>query len=109
MSEIAKALMFRAIEVAGDSINMSAKDRAAAGRNDLDYGAVLGRQSIVERWGWVPNFSVLYSLRTEHISSKGTVAAPREPDAEKLRFAYDLFQLGGRPCVKLLVQATGQG
>ena len=106
LDEIAKALLFRGVAVAGDQIGLSQANRGGAARNTLDYGTVLGWQQLNQNWPWVHYFGSLHGLRTEHIASRGTVGAPPDRTAEDLTTAYSFFRLGARECCDLLLRAV---
>lgn len=102
LDEVAKALLFRAIEVAGDEVGVGAGNQAKAARNELDYGDVLGWQQLTQKWRPVRNFGALHELRTAHIAERGSVAPPPERTADDLSMAYSLFGLGARHCCETL-------
>lgn len=108
LDEIAKALLFRAIEVAGDQAGISDRRRALAATNALDYGDVLSWQQLNQSWRWVHNFGSLHELRTEHIAPRGRVAPSPDRTDEELRIAYSLFELGAKPCCDLIVETVGR-
>jgi len=103
LDEIAKALLFRAMEVAGDQVGVSKEDRAKAATNALDYGSVLVRQQLNQKWTWVHYFGSLHGLRTAHIAARGTVSVPPERTPEDLSTAYSFLKLGARECCQILL------
>jgi hypothetical protein len=109
LDEIAKALLFRAIELAGGQVGVNETKRTRAATNDLDYGDVLGWQQVNQNWRWVHNFGSLHELRTEHIAARRSVAPPPERTDEDLKTAYTLFKLGARPCCDLIAEFAGHG
>ena len=106
LDEIAKALLFRTVDIAGDELALSQGNRAKVATNSVDYGTVLGWQQVNQRWTWVHNFGALHGHRTEHIASRGTIGVPPDRDAEDLATAYSLFRLGARECCDLLLKAV---
>ncbi len=105
LNEIAKALLFRALELDGASIGFAQNDIQAVASNNLDYGAVVARQQVLERWRWVRHLAALYELRTAHIVPKGKVQPVPTPTPEDWRTASSLFQRGAGECCKLILGA----
>lgn len=106
LNEVAKALLYRAIELAGTSIGIKQGDVVAAASNELDYGAVVARQQILDKWRWVRHLSALYELRTEHIATRGKVEAPAKRTPEDWPLAKNLFKLGVGECCMLILEAS---
>ncbi|MDP2859167.1 MAG: hypothetical protein Q8P50_14480 [Bacillota bacterium] len=109
LDEIAKALLFRAIELAGNEIGIKERNQMLAGTNALDYGDVLGWQQVNQQWRWVHNFGSLHELRTVHIAARGSVAPPPERTDQDLKIAYAFFRLGAQSCCDLIVESVGRG
>lgn len=109
LSEVGRALLFRALEIAGDQIGLSKADQAKAATNSLEYGEVVRRQQIAQNWPWVSYFASLHGLRTEHIAPRGRIQAPPARTADDLENAYAFFRLGAHPCCQLLMKAVTAG
>lgn len=109
LGEIGKALLFRAIEVAGEQIGIKPVNRAKAAANELDYGDALNWQQINESWPWVHNFAALHGLRTEHIAARGSLTPPPDRTPDDLGTAYSFFQLGAQHCCDLLARTVAPG
>ncbi len=108
LDEVAKALLYRAIELAGDQAAIKEGNRAKAATNDLEYGSVLGWQTLNQVWPWVHNLGALHQLRTEHIAARGTVAPPPVRSSDDLTTARSFFKLGTAPCCELIRKCVTQ-
>jgi hypothetical protein len=109
LDEIAKALVFRAVEIAGDQIGIDERKRAKAATNDLDYGVVLNWQQLSQGWSWIHYFGSLHDLRTEHIAARGSVTPPPVRTDDDLATAYSFFKLGAQRCCDLLARTVAPG
>ncbi len=105
LNEVAKALLFRAIELAGGDIGIKQPDIVAAATNSLDYGSVVGRQHLQDNWRWVRHLAALYELRTEHIAKKGRVEAPAERTPQDWIVAQRLFKLAAGECCRVILES----
>jgi hypothetical protein len=105
LNEVAKALLFRAIELSGASIGIKQPDIVAAATNNLDYGSVVGRQHLQDNWRWVRHLAALYELRTEHIATKGKLEVPAERTTEDWTVAQRLFKLGTGECCRVILES----
>lgn len=102
LDEVAKALLYRAIELVGDQAQVKDGNRAKAATNSLDYGNVLGWQTITHSWPWVHHLGSLHQLRTEHIAERGTVKPPPDRASDDFKTALSFFRLGANPCCELI-------
>jgi len=94
LSEVAKVVLFRAIDVAGDSLPLSQKNREKVRANTADYGEVLGWLQKSQNWPGISSLAALYDLRTEHVTPKGSHTPNPERGPDDYNRAEWLFQRG---------------
>lgn len=102
LGEVAKILLYRAIELAGTDAGLGSNLVSGASGNRLDFGNVVGRQELLNTWGWVHHFAALYNLRTEHITQRGSQATPPKRERGDLEHALRLFRDGAAVCCDVI-------
>jgi hypothetical protein len=106
VDEVAKILLFRAIEVAGDDSGLGEKVVAKVAANAIDYGAVLGMQQFGQTWKWSSFFESLHELRDVHVTPKGSKEPKPAKEAKDWTTALSLFRLGGRHAASLIASRS---
>lgn len=105
LSEVAKCLLFRSVEVAGSTITLKPAYIAQISSNAIDYGAVLADANLLRQWRWVNSFVSLYGLRTEHLASKGSLTPAAVRSQDDLTAAMVLFREGSKECLAAIRSA----
>ncbi len=103
LGEVAKVVLYRAVELAEEDSGLGPKDLAAVVGNTANFGAILGRQSLTDKWRWVKQFAALYEMRTEHLSEQGSHEPYQRPGPEDLATAQNLFGRGLRGAAHVIV------
>jgi hypothetical protein len=105
LNEVAKILLFRAIDVAGADIPLSDKIRVQAATNNLDYGSALGMQQLMQSWPWAHHFASLYQLRTEHLAPKGSHEPHTVAQVSEWNTAQSLFRSESERSLNVVMKA----
>jgi hypothetical protein len=94
LSEVARVVLFRAIDVAGDDLALGKTNREKVRANAVDYGEVLSWLQKNESWPEIVSLAALYDLRTEHVTPKGSHAPHPQSESEDYDHAERLFRRG---------------
>lgn len=104
LSEVAKVLLYRALEVAGTAEGISDKLVGGATANTLAFGTALGTQQFLQTWPWVHHFASLYNQRTEHLVAQGSTETSPKKERPDYEYALRLFRGGATLCCALIAQ-----
>lgn len=107
LGEVAKVILYRAIELGDESLVGPRLHTQVAG-NTADFGRVLNTQQLTQNWPWVHHLAALYDMRTEHLTGHGSHETPREQDSEDFALALRLFRNGAGPCCLQILDLDSQ-
>jgi hypothetical protein len=104
-AEVAKVVLYRLLEVAGNTVsNLKTNVVASAVNHTGDYGVIVRNVQIQHAWPSVTSLIALYEMRTEHLAPKGTTTPFDDPGPEDWTVAKSLFRRGVGPLLDRLVQ-----
>lgn len=107
LDEVAKVLLYRALEVAGPSEPSISKLVAKAQSRDLNsYGSVVGAQQLHNIWSWTKHFDALHEKRAAHIIQQGSTTPPPKRERRDFDAARVVFRDGAGPCLDLILRHT---
>jgi hypothetical protein len=109
LDELAKVLLYRALETAGQGLPNVERLVEKAQRRDPKYGSVVGSQALAETWSWVRFFSALNEKRAAHIVQAGSSTPPPRRTQQDFNAARVQFRDGAHPCLDLIVDNTPAG
>lgn len=108
LDEVAKVLLYRALEVAGPSEPSIASQVQRAQARDPNYGAVVGSQQLHQVWHWTRFFNALHAMRTAHITQPGSTTPPPKREPTDFEAAKVMFRDGTGPCCDPIATQTPQ-
>ena len=108
LDEVAKVLLYRALEVAGSSKPTIAGQVQRAQARDPNYGGVVRSQQLHQVWQWTTFFETLHAMRTAHITQTGSTIPPPKRMQPDFDAAKVMFRDGAGPCCDLIASCAPQ-
>ena len=106
LDEIAKVLLYRALETAGQHVEGIAGLVKQAESRDPNWGSVVGSQQLAQRWGWVRHFAAIHEKRVAHILQPGSSKPPPKHERPDFDAAKVAFRDAAGPCLTLIADHT---